>query len=371
MFQNRLIRLFNWRVPTQTLSFLAVYTFICLDPYLLAVVPIAVCLFFLMVPAFLARHPPPPPSPNLHQPMYSIHGPPVAPPRTIKPAPELSKDFFRNMRDLQNSMEDFSRLHDSLISLVAPYTNFSDEAVSSALFLVLAATACFLFAAANHLPWRAIFLIGGWGATLSGHPQAQSFVHSVRGKPELKEREAEAQSVVSKWVASDIALDEDAEKREVEVFELQHRDTLASPNADEWEPWLFTPSPYDVLSPNRIAGDRPKGTRFFEDVRPPQGWRWADKKWALDLLSQEWVDERIITGVEVEMEGERWVYDVTKDDRMDNESSSAPLKGKRKEDKPKTPKSWDEGTGTDTVGEWRRRRWTRVVQREVKVIEAG
>ncbi|KAI9693769.1 MAG: hypothetical protein M1822_003040 [Bathelium mastoideum] len=339
VFQNRLIRLFSWRFPTQTLSFLAVYTFVCLNPYLLAVVPVVGCLFFLMVPAYLARHPPPPSSANLYHPTYSIHGPPVAPPRTIKPAPELSKDFFRNMRDLQNSMEDFSRLHDSLIALITPYTNFSDEAVSSALFLALAALACFLFIAANQLPWRTIFLTGGWAITLSGHPDAQSFLLSVKGNPEIKEREAEAQSTVSKWVSSDIALDTEPEKREVEIFELQRRDPFASVTSTEWETWLFTPSPYDPMSPPRIAGDRPKGTRFFEDVTPPPGWRWADKKWTLDLLSREWVDERIITGVEVEMEGERWVYDIVKED----------------------------GTGTSNRGEWRRRRWARVVERIVKV----
>ncbi|KAL9096036.1 MAG: hypothetical protein Q9165_001558 [Trypethelium subeluteriae] len=369
VFQNRLIRLFAWRVPSQTLSFLAVYTFICLDPYLLAVVPIAACLFFLMVPAFLARHPPPPSS-DLYHGTYSIHGPPVAPPRTIKPAPELSKDFFRNMRDLQNSMEDFSRLHDSLIALITPYTNFSDEAISSVLFMVLAALTCVLFIAANLLPWRAIFLVGGWALTLSGHPNAQSFILSIQRKSELKEREAEAQSRVSKWVADDIALDAEPERREVEIFELQHRDSLALASSGEWEPWVFTPSPYDPLCPPRIAGERPKGTRFFEDVGPPPGWTWADKKWTLDLLSREWVDERIITGVEVEMEGERWVYDMSKEDRAEEEPTfTSSSKGKKKESKSKALKSWDEGTGTGLVGEWRRRRWTRIVQREVRTSE--
>jgi len=62
VFQNRLIRLFTWRTPTHTLSFLATYTFICLDPYLLVVLPLAVALLFVMVPAFTSRHPPPPPS---------------------------------------------------------------------------------------------------------------------------------------------------------------------------------------------------------------------------------------------------------------------------------------------------------------------
>lgn len=59
IFQNRLIRLFTWKEPTQTLSFLMVWTFLCVDPYLLPVLPLASGMFFVMVPAYLTRHPEP------------------------------------------------------------------------------------------------------------------------------------------------------------------------------------------------------------------------------------------------------------------------------------------------------------------------
>ena len=36
-FQNKLLRLLSWRKPSHTLSLLSVYTFICLDPYLLTI----------------------------------------------------------------------------------------------------------------------------------------------------------------------------------------------------------------------------------------------------------------------------------------------------------------------------------------------
>src|SRR5947207_13949036 len=58
VLQNRLIKLFSWRQPTRTLSFLVVYSFICLEPSLLAVLPLAILIFFIMIPSFLARHPP-------------------------------------------------------------------------------------------------------------------------------------------------------------------------------------------------------------------------------------------------------------------------------------------------------------------------
>ncbi|KAF2816837.1 integral peroxisomal membrane peroxin [Mytilinidion resinicola] len=365
VFQNRMIRLFSWKEPTQTLSFLAVYTFICLEPTLLPVVPLALCLFFIMVPAFLTRHPPPPS--NQPTDLYPLAGPPLAPAQNIKPAPELSKDFFRNMRDLQNVMEDFSRVHDTLITVLAPPTNFSNEALSSVLFLLLSATACLLFITSHLLPWRAIFLVSGWAVICACHPSAQSFLHSTHTDAMIQDQEINARSWLLRLSKSDISLSSAPETREVEIFELQNR-PLHTADA-EYESFLFSPSPYAPLSPARIAGDRPRGTRFFEDVQAPKGWRWRDKKWTLDLLSREWVEERYVTGVEVEIEGERWVTDILYEEQnidefghpLDPTKSRGEVKGKGKA-KP-VPKSWEEGNGLDKKGEWRRRRWVRAVER--------
>ena len=164
-------------------------------------------------------------------------------------------------------------------------------------------------------------------------------------------------------------LDSAPEMREVEIFELQR----LSRSSGEWEAWIFTSSPYDPLSMERVRSERPKGTRFFEDVEAPPGWEWSEKKWALDLWSREWVEERIITGVEVETEGERWVYDINYeygDDELDEtgDGSGTPSKGKGKEIGKPMP-SWEEGNDVE-IGEskrrgiWRRRRWVRMVKRK-------
>ena len=330
VFQNRMIRLLTWRTPSHTLSLLATYTFVCLDPYLLIVLPLTVALLFVMVPAFTSRHPPPPPqtstsrtTPYYHQ---AYTGPAIAPALTIKPASETSKDFFRNMRDLQNSMADFSNAHDFLVTNVAPATNFSDETFSSQLFLYLTILTSLSFITAHLLPWRLIFLLGGWGFIVSGHPTAQTWLLKKQKRaeaqaslaindPTLKHQRyihgiplpatpAAIQSALTSF--REVTLSSTPETREVEIFELQHRplhsiSSTASGAAAEWQPHLFTPSPYDPLSPARIAGDRPRGTRFFEDVVPPEGWEWAGKKWELDLEAGEWVNERLVVGVEYDL----------------------------------------------------------------------
>ncbi|TKA74160.1 hypothetical protein B0A49_04639 [Cryomyces minteri] len=373
VFQNRLIHLFTWRQPTQTLSFLSVFTFVCLDPSLLFALPLALCLFFVMIPAFLTRHPPPP-SHTLSEDTwnYEYGGPPLAPAKRVKPAPELSKDFFRNMRDLQNSMEDFSSAHDALIALITPYTNFSDEKLSSAVFLALFATTGLLFIASHLLPWRAVFLTAGWIATCAGHPSAQDWLATLQSQSQdqLQQSQRHAQGLLQSWIASDIALDAPPETRQVEIFELQkHRTGSGGGGYDEseWEPWLFSPTPYDPLSPLRIAGSRPRGTRFFEDVQPPRGWAWKDKKWTLDLGGREWVEERAITAVEVEVEGERWVYDIHYEAAESGSVRGAVGKAKAKA----RVGTWEEGTGLGRTGQWRRRRWVRVVERRGAGVGVG
>ena len=165
-----------------------------------------------------------------------------------------------------------------------------------------------------------------------------------------------AKTWLDTWIAHDIVMDIPLETREVEVFELQHRDSGSF--SSEWEAWLFTPTPYDPLSPQRISSDRPKGTRFFGDVEPPKGWEWGDKKWVLDLDSREWVEERMIQGVEVEIEAERWVTDL---DSTERDDPKAVAKGKIKETE-------EEGAERRN-GEWRRRRWVRLVRRKTVAQE--
>lgn len=361
-FQVRMVRLLAWRQPSHTLSFLAVYSLVCLDPYLLSVLPLAVALVGVFIPSFMARHPS-----DARELAYSPKGPPRAPARTVKPAKQMSSHFLKNMRDLQNSMEDFSRGHDQIVTGLVPKTNFSDEALSSALFVGLFAVTLFMTIASHLLPWRAIALCGGWGLVVSGHPAVAKMLQEQQrhyfpggGEKDGPAKKATTKGLLDDWIARDILLDSAPETREVEIFELQHLEA----SGGEWEPWVFSPSPYDPLSQARITGERPKGTRFFEDVLAPDGWEWSEKKWALDLWSREWVEERIITGVEVETEGERWVYD------MYNENDG--LSGVREDPDPaisrhgarKSNLSWEEGEeGEGRRGEWRRRRWVRLVKR--------
>lgn len=306
-------------------------------------------------------------------------------------------------------MADISVLHDAAVSTISPLTNFSDETLSSSIFLLFTATAATLFLAAHLLPWRLIFLVGGDAFILSQHPNAEPLVKLLRETIEVEKTGDGSQSEPNESkdfvlfgisipttpsrllslmnTTTEICLGAHSEEREVEMFELQHK-THYSPysTASEWEPFLFTATPYDPLSPSRISADRPRGTRFFEDVQPPAGWVWKSKKWELDLDCREWVMERMVTGVEFEVpdgtdggmseEVGGWVWDLPfhpPDEGVQNYSDYLPFDGSSqsrlqqggdRQGKGVEPPEWEEATRrVDRTGEWRRRRWVRVVQR--------
>lgn len=316
------------------------------------------------------------------------------------------------MRDLQNVMADFSDVHDATISAFAPLTNFSNEKLSSTIFLGGTVAAAVLFLTAHLLPLRLIMLAGGNAAILSNNPTFRTFfqnlIQDVGGgdldSPLPRDEDHDifsaaipkdptaAMSALEKL--TDISLDTDPEEREVEIFEVQHR----APGLSEsgWENFLFSPQPYDPLSPSRIAGDRPRGCRFFDDVQAPSGWKWKSKKWELDLDCREWVVERMITGVGFEVPGVSpegntivdeiggWVWDLPSEstsvqaedkemttmgygDLEPDPYTSSKGKGRsssKDEHRAKSSQDWEEaGNASHGVGEWRRRRWVRIVQR--------
>lgn len=319
------------------------------------------------------------------------------------------------MRDLQNTMGDYADLHDAAVSVLSPVTNFSDETLSSAAFLLCTILTVVLFLTAHLVPWRYLLLVGGNAAVMANNPTIQAFfktlMHDLAKEGEeqalippggadgaadavgasVPETPSAAMSLLGSL--ADISLDTFPEEREVEVFELQYRSS-ESYTESHWEHILFSPVPYDPLSPSRIAGDRPRGCRFFEDVRPPPGWGWKSKKWELDLDCREWVVERMITGVGFESHSNQeygggssdevggWVWDLpltsqprgedqlldalghenmTPESKMpQNVNVDKAKKGKGKS----TVRDFEErSVGPLGMGDWRRRRWVRVVNR--------
>ncbi|KAF1823492.1 uncharacterized protein K489DRAFT_304546, partial [Dissoconium aciculare CBS 342.82] len=380
VFQDMMIRLFTWHHPTHTLSFLAAHTLLCLQPHLIPVIPPLACfLFAIMLPNFVSRHPTPTNDPRMGP---SFAGPATAPATRIKPAPEVSRDFWHNMRDLQNSMRDFSAGHDAAATAITPLVNFGDERLSSSLFIAGLTLGAAALLGTWVVPYHLVALVGGWAAVLSAHPEVQKALQTSNAFDGLQGHLDTGLARLRAWIDADISLDAAPEARQVEIFELQK----FQPGSATWEAWLFCATPWDPHSPERrvapapgsgggggVVADtssrRPKGTAFFEEVLPPAGWTWAEKKWALDLFSREWVEQRLIADVAVEEAGERWVYDLAAEDPSEAAKTASLLDSLRKgagvsgENRMAQRRDFGSVVGPERFGMWRRRRWTRLVER--------
>ncbi|TQS37345.1 hypothetical protein Golomagni_02183 [Golovinomyces magnicellulatus] len=361
-FQKKAERLLRWDTPIHTISFLAIFTFVCLNPYLITILP---PFFFLSLftTAYIKRYPSTFTMAHNSQDLITDYH--NISKGNEKPMTERSKDFFRNMRDIQNIMESYSRLHDQITDHVLPLTDCTDELISLNLFISFFFGSFFVFFVSHIIPWQWIVLSVGWIITCFNHPviyyQLRYFSERV-----ILSKSSQIKEKINGWMAKNAFLGP-SDVREVEIFELQH---LSS--AGEWESWLLSPTPFTPSMQGCIRSERPKGTRFFEDVQPPSGWEWADTKWTIDLWGREWVEERIITGVEIEDEGERWVYDLRYDKENDeNCENSLGINTKHSmvEIQRLIP-NWEQNLESEIRcmkrGDWRRRRWVRNVKRKWK-----
>src|ERR1051325_5002397 len=144
------------------------------------------------------------------------------------------------MRDLKNCMEDFTRVHDAVLAFLTPLTNFSNENLSSMLYILLLLVSCTLFISAHLLPWRFIFLLAGYTFTALGHPAVQGLLATPQNEQLLSDAEHEGRSFLLTLSRSDIELETSHETREVEIFELQHR--ALHDEHGEYEGFMFSPS---------------------------------------------------------------------------------------------------------------------------------
>ncbi|VVT56103.1 uncharacterized protein SAPINGB_P004814 [Magnusiomyces paraingens] len=222
------LRIATWECPMHTISILGIYTIVVLNPRLIPTLPFIFILAYLMVPSYVYRHPPDPtiidPDPtieskvlsvispadySLSNPTYNspsssssnsaranyithnstatdvlIHhnpspviapGPPLGEPIIPKPVPEISREFFMNMVDTQNAMVLYIDGFDSVLAFLKRFAFFDgDETTSCLIYIFLMAGALFAYIFTpliiKYTPWKVVFLIIGWGASIRMHP---------------------------------------------------------------------------------------------------------------------------------------------------------------------------------------------------------
>lgn len=293
-------KVFRWQNPPLTISILCIYSYVCLYPILLAILPLLTLLYGIMVPAYMVRHPAD--QSLLSRNNVPLKGPPVRPAEVpTMPVPEVSREFYINVVDTQNSMADFVVAYDKMHEALAPIAFFVDENISNMTFLFLLSiciSICSLSPLISHImPTKILFLAMGWYFLISSHPQFHelAIVRIISGY--LASYNLTRKDFVEKFKESadhSFVEQEPLDKRLFETFEVQTYDVHTSC----WTESLFFPSPYE--NPEEV------GKPSVDSLMAPVDWTFTSN-WQRDFEAETWCRQRF-TG-ELEIDDSKWVYE--------------------------------------------------------------
>lgn len=324
-----LLHIMSWHQPAFTLSVLILYTYFCFYPYILTAIPGALVLTMILAPGYDLKHPRNPdtlptkflrPSHLASEAEHSELEEMKANQRALLAA-QSEKQLLERLRDLQNALARVVKSIERIEGFVYAVGGFVDEEKSTALYMFLLLGLSFTVYMASKVPTSVAVCSFGWLVVLPNHPLVSA--HFKAALRAYFEKESFVVKGLRHLQNKEVIIDYPPEERTVEVFELQR----VGLTPRQWTPWVFTPHPYEIMSPARLKNDRPPGSRFLDDVLPPEGWFFDDShaEWQVDLRPKDWVAHKGIRYAEVDVDG-GWVYD------------------------------WTE---YQERGEWRRRRWLR------------
>lgn len=303
LVQNKVEDVLTWRNPIETISAMTIFSLVTLNPGLLISLPLFIVVFALLVPGYEARHPPPPSTlSSAPTEVTSAISPPLQP---AKPAPELSRDFFMNMRDIQNSMDDFNNLYDLVRTWVVHVTTFRDEPLSSTVLAFATIAALTIVVSIQLLPMRWIILLIGNATILACNPVLFKYLMQTYLSPEEIER---IKSKIDEFVKEDYIPPPPPQyvTFPVEIFESKRLLPPVPPaHLPDWS------APKYSRFPPRSTDTTDK----LPVVSPPAGYVFAPDDWKVDE-TKKWVADRsseddtgfwIADGEEFDREGDRWV----------------------------------------------------------------
>lgn len=323
------IEILNWEKPSLALSILLSYSFLCLNPRLIPVIPILLVAFGIMVPAYESRHPPE--LTELESNPVIATGPPLREAEIPKPVPEISREFYLNVVDTQNCMLDYVIVYDAISELLSTTMYFMGcESRSSMIYLLLLFSAVAIYFSTplfiRFIPWKLIFLISGWVMFGWRYPTVHDSLFASTVYDSSRRWAKGSIDKFDKVSSRQFETVEPHEQREVEVFEVQHHDA----ENGHWEQSVYCSDPYCMLDK---GGNLIAKASSLVDVLSPAEWCFADDAWKLDLTPETWTANRCLQKVaDIDVDA-KWVYDCNNGRRLLS---------------------------------WRRRRWVRICSRELK-----
>mmetsp|Transcript_7031 Transcript_7031/g.8907 ORF Transcript_7031/g.8907 Transcript_7031/m.8907 type:complete len:566 (-) Transcript_7031:1614-3311(-) len=242
--------------------------------------------------------------------------------------------LFINMRDLQNLTTDVLNGINAAEKFWYETAGFKDERLSTFIFYGVIAATSIVLVFGRFIPWRLIFIQSGWAGLIVCHPNSKKYIMSIKKSKVAKEARQrkeykEIEKKEGRFERHDIIIDDSAEVRLVEVYELQNKNMLNN----KWSFHRYTSNMFDIKDHARAAGKRPLGVDDLSKVFPPPDWKFDmgyANKWTIDTDPKKFFRERNINKSYLripENETEGWIYDNL--DGVDNLDSTYEFRRRR------------------------------------------
>lgn len=228
---------------------------------------------------------------------------------------------FMNMRDLQNLTTDLLNGIDQAELAAGDYVGFGNERLSTLIFYSVVGATFVVLVLGQFIPWRLIFIQSGWGLLGLCHPKSKKYIEQIKqalakGKktPDAKlaiEKERDGDELTEESYREDIIVDEKAEVKKVEIFELQYHNVLQN----EWLLYAYTKRVFDFKDTVRVSGKKPHGVDSLTKVRPPDEWKFDfgyANNWRIDKKPRDFIRDRKIDDAHLKIregEDDGWIYD--------------------------------------------------------------
>lgn len=307
-FQDSLIRLLTWKIPSSTIMTLLIVTLILYYPIYLILLPLTYIAYGLIIANYNKKY-------RLRNTSYHLKktygesllkkitsgGKPSKP--KVKPIMEQLNDdiedivdwedtstglqVITNLRDLQNMTTNTLHLTDSITAFINETVAFKDEKKTTILFLKCFSGYFILKVLSPWVNWKLLFSSLIWMVFLNFHPKLRPKIR--RFKARFKHKKDSTPPTDTSAKKDSIIIDVTPLSREIEVFEIQRKGLIPG----EWKFFMYSSNVFDYNDEYRKAQKPPPGVKELEDVNPPTTWKFdMNTKWEIDYNVVAWSQQK-------------------------------------------------------------------------------
>lgn len=302
-FQDTIIRIISWKVPSKMIISLLILTKICYNPMYIILFPLLYLSLGIIMNNYNVKYGKKHLYSTSHRrkigkslftdlfkydPMRSI---PINSPTTQLSTPQEITHGMQvviNLRDFQNLTTNQLHLLESSSKFLNETAAFKDERTTTILLFSILSICITLKLLSFFLNWNFVLSSALWISAIIIHPKLLPKLKLLFNTYHLKKEIYQPNPAV-KDKHFDIVLDQQPRTHTVEIFEIYREGLIPT----TWKFFIFSSSLFDPFDQYRKSQTPPPGVKELTMVQPPKGWIFdPNDDWKIDYDFNKWKKEK-------------------------------------------------------------------------------